>query len=144
MAEDKKDKKKDALIIAGLVIGCLIIAYFMAYFEVVKRAKREYNEGVKFLDFYRNPDMKKKYYDEKLAKKEINEIEYQMLMEDNALKNAYVEFQTVVDLFTPPESKWVKQSRQKLNEIKPEYDAWIKQLQSEVDKASTAPIKKVK
>jgi hypothetical protein len=38
-------------------------------------------------------------------------------MEDSALKNAYVEYQTVIDLFTPPESQWVKMSRERLQEI---------------------------
>ena len=142
--EEKKNKLNDALIIAGLVVLTLVIAYFMARFEVVRRAQREYNEGEKFLNFYRAPDAKKQYYDNKLKKKEITDIEYEMLMEDNALKNAYVEYQTVVDLFTPPESEWVKKSRQRLSEITPEYNAWIAQLAAEVQKASNAPVKPVK
>jgi hypothetical protein len=142
--EEKKNKLNDALIIAGLVVLTLVIAYFMARFEVVRRAQREYNEGEKFLNFYRAPDTKKQYYDNKLKKKEITDIEYEMLMEDNALKNAYVEYQTVVDLFTPPESEWVKKSRQRLTEITPEYNAWVAQLSAEVQKASNAPVKPVK
>ena len=140
--EEKKNKLNDALIIAGLVVLTLVIAYLMARFEVVRRAQREYNEGEKFLNFQRNPDAKKQYYDEKLRKKEITDIEYEMLMEDNALKNAYVQYNTVVDLFTPPESEWVKKSRQRLTEITPEYNAWVAQLSAEVQKASNVPIKK--
>lgn len=140
--EEKKNKINDVLIIAGLVVLTLTIAYFMARFEVVRRAQREYTEGEKFLNFYRNPDAKKLYYDDKLKKKEITDIEYEMLMEDNALKNSYVQYNTVVDLFTPPESEWVKKSRQRLTEITPEYNAWVAQLSAEVQKASNLPVKK--
>jgi hypothetical protein len=139
----RKNGKVD-LVTVGIVAACIIIAVVMVYMEINRRAKREFLEGEKYLSFYRNPDLKKQYYDEQLGKKEINEIEYQMKMEDNALKNAYVQYQTVVDLFTPPESEWVKKSRQRLAEITPEYNAWVKQLQSEVEKASTAPVKKPK
>ena len=139
--EEKKNKVNDILIIAGLVVLTLLVAYFMARFEVVRRAQREYTEGEKFLNFHKNPDAKKQYYDNKLKKKEITEIEYEMLMEDYALKNAYVQYQTVVDLFTPPESDWVKKSRQRLTEISPEYNAWVAQLSAEVQKASNTPIK---
>ena len=139
--EEKKNKLNDTMIIIGLVILTLVIAYFMARFEVVRRAQREYTEGEKFLNFYRNPDVKKQYYDNKLQNKEITDIEYEMLMEDNALKNSYVQYNTVVDLFTPPESEWVKKSRQRLTEITPEYNAWVAQLSAEVQKASNTPIK---
>lgn len=65
-----------------------------------------------------------------------------MLMEDNALKNAYVQYQTVIDLFTPPESKWVKLSRERLREIEPLYNQWVESLRLEVEKAAKQPIKK--
>ncbi len=136
------EKAKNILTITGLVILTLIIAYFMARNEVIKRAKREYLEGEKFLSFYKNPELKKQYYDEKLKKKEITQEEYEMLMEDNALKNAYVQYQTVIDLFTPPESKWVKLSRERLKEIEPLYNQWVESLKAEIEKASKEPIKK--
>ncbi|HRU40161.1 MAG TPA: hypothetical protein P5511_09805 [Candidatus Goldiibacteriota bacterium] len=138
---EEKDKKKDLLVTIGLVAITLLAAFFMARFEVERRAKREYIEGEKFLSFHRTPDLKKQYYDEKLRKKEITEPEYEMLIEDNALKNAYVQYQTVVDLFTPPESKWVKMSRERLKEITPEYEAWVAALKKEVESASQQPKK---
>lgn len=140
MAEDKA-KLNNNLIIAGLVIASLIIAFFMARFEVERRAKREYLEGEKYLSFYKTPDLKKQYYDEQLRKKAITEPEYEMLMEDSDLKNAYVQYQTVVDLFTPPESKWVKLSRERLNEITPVYNAWVDSLKKEIE---AAPISRAK
>jgi hypothetical protein len=139
---ENKEKIKDILVITGIIILTLIIAYFMARYEVVRRAKREYLEGEKFLSFYKNPELKKQYYDEKLRKKEISQEEYEMLMEDNALKNAYVQYQTVIDLFTPPESKWVKLSRERLKEIEPLYNQWVESLRLEVEKAAKQPIKK--
>jgi len=135
-------KTKNILTISGLVAGTLIIAFLMARFEVVKRAKKEYLEGEKYMKFYTHPDEKQKYYDEKLKNKKISETEYQMLMEDNALKNAYIQYQTVVDLFTPPESKWVKKSRQRLQEITPAYNAWVEKLKSEVESAEYKPVGK--
>lgn len=135
------EKNKNTLITICLIILTLIIAYLMAYFEVIKRAEREYKEGEKFLEFYKNPEKKKQYYDEKLRKKEIGEPEYEMLMEDNDLKNAYVQYQTVVDLFTPPESKWVRLSRERLKEITPLYNEWVNQLKAQIESASTAPKK---
>ena len=142
--EDKKLSKKDILITIGLIAVVGVIIYAMAAFEVVRRAEREYKEGEKYLNFYRVPEAKKQYYDDKLKKKEITEIEYEMLMDDNALKNAYVQYQTVVDLFYAPESEWLKKSKDRLKEITPEYQAWVQQLSAEVQKASTAPIKKPK
>jgi glutathione S-transferase len=142
--EEKKFSKKDVLITIAIIIAVGVIIYLMAAFEVVRRAHREYNEGEKYLNFYRNPSAKKAYYDEKLQKKEITDIEYEMLMDDNALKNAYVEYQTVVDLFYAPDSQWLEKSKERLKEITPEYQAWVQQLSTEVQKASNAPIKKPK
>ncbi len=140
MAEGNGNKN-NTLIIIGLVAGTLLIAFLMARFEVVRRAEREYKEGEKFYSFWKTPDLKRQYYDDQLRKKAISEAEYEMLMEDNALKNAYVQYQTVVDLFTPPESKWVKMSRDRLNEITPEYNAWVESLKKEIDAAPYVPKK---
>ena len=56
-------------------------------------------------------------------------------MQDKSLKNAYIQYQTVVDLFTPPKSKWVIKSIEQLNEITPEYNEWVKKLKSEINAA---------
>jgi len=61
----EKNKAIDIIIIAGIVAVALIIMFIMARFEMVRRAGREYNEGEKFMSFYKNPDLKKQYYDEK-------------------------------------------------------------------------------
>ncbi len=140
---ENKEKNKEYLIITGLVVITLVIAFLMADFEVMRRAKREYLEGEKFLNFYKDPGAKATYYKDKLDKKEITDLEYEMLMDDNALKNAYIQYKTVVDLFTPPESSWVKKARERLKEVEPEYNEWVRQLEGEVNSASnTIPAKK--
>ena len=133
---ENKEKNKEYLFIAGLVLVALIIGFLLANFDVMRRAKHEYLEGEKFLNFYKNPDAKAAYYKDELDKKQITELEYEFLMDDNSLKNAYVEYKTVVDLFTPPESEWVKKARERLKEVEPEYNAWVKQLESEANGAS--------
>jgi len=139
---ENKEKNKEYFIIAGLVVITLVIAFFMADFEVMRRAKREYLEGEKFLNFYKDPGTKAAYYKDELDKKQITELEYEMLMDDNALKNAYIQYKTVVDLFTPPESSWVKKARERLKEVEPEYNEWVKQLEGEVSSASNTPAAK--
>ena len=48
-------------------------------------------------------------------------------MKESSLKYAYVWFQTACELFTPPESRWVVLSRQKMAETK---ELWKKELQA--------------
>ena len=140
---ENKEKNKEYLFIAGLVLVTLIVFFILADFDVMRRAKHEYLEGEKFLNFYKNPDTKAVYYKDELDKKKITELEYEFLMDDNSLKNAYVQYKTVVDLFTPPESEWVKKARERLTEVEPEYNAWVKQLEGEANGASnTLPAKK--
>ncbi len=140
---ENKEKNKEYLFIAGLVVITLIIFFALADLDVMRRAKHEYLEGEKFLNFYKNPDAKAAYYKDELDKKKITELEYEFLMDDNSLKNAYVAYKTVVDLFTPPESEWVKKARERLKEVEPEYNAWVKQLESNTNGTSnTANVKK--
>lgn len=127
---------KKNLINAGIIILTVIVAFVMVNLELVRRAKREYKEGEKFLEFHKNPSKKAEYYNKMLADKKITQEQYEMLMEDSALKNAYVQYTTVTDLFTPPESKWVKLSRERLKEVEPEYNAWVASLQKEIDAAA--------
>ena len=131
-------KKNNMLFIVGLIAATLIIIYALISFELVRRSKRDYTEGEKYFDFYKNPDKKKVYYDEKLAKKQITEAEYAMLLEDSALKNALVWYETVVDLYAPPENKWITLSRERLKEVRPLYTAWAETLKSQ----ALPPVKK--
>jgi hypothetical protein len=46
-------------------------------------------------------------------------------LRESSVKYAYIWYQTVVELFSPPESKWVRLARQKMPEAK---ELWKKEL----------------
>jgi hypothetical protein len=120
--------KTDWFFIAATVLVTLAIAWGMARHELVSRAEKAYLEGEKYYSWYQDPAKKKAYFDGELAAKRINPDQYQLLMEDNDLKNAYVWYETVLDLFQPPRSVWVEKSEERMKEVKPKYDAWLKSL----------------
>lgn len=120
--------KSDWFFIAATVLVTLGIAWGMARHELVSRAKGAYLEGEKYYSWYQDPAKKKAYFDGELAAKRINQDQYELLMEDNDLKNAYVWYETVLDLFQPPRSEWVEKSEERMKEVKPKYQAWLKSL----------------
>jgi hypothetical protein len=140
--EKMTDKMKENLIITGIVLAAVIIGVIMVYAELVKRAHREYKLGEMYERFDANPAEKKAYYDDLLAKQKITKEEYELMMDDNALKNAYVQYQTVIDLFQPPRSKWVKLSEERMKVVEPRYNAWVESLKAEIEKAEKKATKK--
>ena len=129
--EQKKRWVKNALIAAGTIA----VLYAMVYVDVVLRAREAYLEGEKYMSWSENPGLKKSVLDEKFNKqksdldkkldhKKLSKDEYDRQvevatfdrdrqMEESSLKYAYVWYQTAYELFSPPESKWVKLSREK-------------------------------
>lgn len=113
----------------------LLLLYGMIYLDVVSRAKNAYLEGEKYSRWADHPDEKKAAIDadyeksktdldRKLASNEIKKSEYDRQLEilqfdrdrhleESSIKYAYVWYQTAYELFSPPESKWVKLSREK-------------------------------
>lgn len=105
----------------------------MVYVDLVFRAKEAYLEGEKYLEWNAHPDLKKAYYDKLLVTKEqkiksniqsgritaaegqeqltLARFEEKERLSESSLKYAYVWFQTAVQLFSPPESRWVKRAR---------------------------------
>ena len=120
--------KSDRFFILATILATLAIAYGMARYEVVSRAKRAYLEGEKYYSWYKNPAEKKKFFDGELAAKKISEDAYKRLMEDSDIKMAYVWYETVTDLFQPPRSQWVIKAEERLKEVKPLRNAWLKSL----------------
>ena len=120
--------KTDWFFIAATVLVTLMIAWGMARHELVSRAKKAYLEGEKYYSWYQDPAKKKAYFDGELAAKRVTQDQYSLLMEDNDLKNAYVWYETVLDLFQPPRSEWVEKSEERMKEVKPKYQAWLKTL----------------
>ena len=107
------------------------------------RARSAYLEGEKYLEWDRRPELKKAHFDaelqrreeslrrEKLAPEELEQrlilarFERDQRVAESSLKYATVWFQTAVELFSPPESRWVALSRQKMAQTK---ELWKKEL----------------
>ncbi|OGR87482.1 MAG: hypothetical protein A3A86_01640 [Elusimicrobia bacterium RIFCSPLOWO2_01_FULL_60_11] len=120
---------------AGVVLAVIAAFYAMVYADVVLRARDAYLQGEKYMRWHEDPRLKmtelnskyekqKAALDEKLSKKKINQDEYDRqleiaafdrdrLMEESSVKYAYVWYQTAYELFSPPESRWVRLSREK-------------------------------
>ena len=121
----------------------------MVVADVILRARESYLEGEKYMRWNENPELKKtdlfaKYgklktdLDSKLEKGKIKKDEYDRQieiitfdrdrqMEESALKYAYVWFQTAYELFSPPESKWVRLAREKAPVAK---EKWKEELRA--------------
>jgi len=135
--------------IFSAVFICIAAVYAMVYLDVVSRAREAYLEGEKYLSWHENPSQKKEYLDAELderlkaLKKELErgrisseeyadkvdiaKFDYERNMEESSIKYAYIWYQTVVELFTPPESKWVKKSRVKMTAAK---ELWKQELKN--------------
>lgn len=120
--------KKDWAFYTGLILIVAATAYGMARYELVRRAKGAYTEGEKYYSWYQEPAKKKAYFDAELAAKRVTQEQYELLMEDNDLKNAYVWYETAIELFQPPRSQWVVKSEERMKEVKPKYQAWLRSL----------------
>lgn len=130
-----------------MVLGTIGIVYIMIYVDVIMRAREAYCEGEKYWSWHFHPEEKRTYLELDLAK-EINAVEkkftrgkidktqyeqeihiaqfnFKEALEESSIKYAYVWYQTAVELFSPPESKWVKLSREKMKEAK---EMWKQEL----------------
>jgi len=128
-------------------LGCLAAVYAIATVDLILRARSAYLEGEKYLEWNRNPALKKLHFEAARADKEerlrrefqtgritaaeleqkleLARFESDQAMAESSLKYAYVWFQTAVELFTPPESRWVVMSRLKLAQTR---ELWKKEL----------------
>jgi hypothetical protein len=133
--------------IAVTAAVCIAAVYALIYVDVVLRARSAYLEGEKYWSWYQEPRLKdaaiqdwylleKGKIDGKQAKNTITKDEYDRQLElldftrnqklrESSIKYAYVWYQTVVELFSPPESKWVKLAREKMPKAK---ELWKKEL----------------
>lgn len=132
---------------ALIALGGAAFVYGAAYIDVTLRARSAYHEGEKYLAWDKDPALKRAHFDSIFATKKfkleaellgghLSKPEYEQRVElarferdervkESSLKYAYTWFKTVVDLFTPPESKWATLARQKLPEVKA---AWRAEL----------------
>ena len=129
------------------VSACVLAVYGMAYADLWLRARTAYLEGEKYLQWDRQPQLKAAYFEEVLAAKQARlkkdqaagrltpqELEQRLALarferdeavQESSLKYAYVWFQTAVELFSPPESRWVIRSRRQMAAAK---ELWKKEL----------------
>lgn len=123
-----------------LVIITIIIVYVMIRIDVIMRARHAYLEGEKYWTWHFQPQLKidylNKYFDneikklkKQLDKNKIPKEEYERQLEilqfdkerqfeESSIKYAYIWYQTAVELFQPPKSRWVKLSQQKMEQAK--------------------------
>lgn len=116
-----------------------LIVLGLVYADLVLRARHAYFEGEKYFNWYKNPsekvqffnldfETKKKNLDSKLAEKKLSQEQYQFELEmlqfdrdfhltESPLKYSYQWYRDAVELFNPPESKWVKLSKEKLPQV---------------------------
>ncbi len=128
---------------AAIVLG----VYGLVYTDLVLRARSGYLEGERFMEWHRNPGVKKAHFDARFReakarldreKKKVglSDGEYEQRLEierfrrdeavaESSLKYAYHWYKTVVDLFSPPESRWVRRARSRMVEAK---ELWRKEL----------------
>lgn len=134
---------------ALLVAACIAAVYAMVYVDVVLRARHAYLEGEKYRAWYENPQLKEQAFaaafdkekaalSAKKAKGTLSGEEYERQLElaqfsrderlkESSIKYAYIWYQTAVELFSPPESKWVKMSREKMPQAK---ELWKQELRA--------------
>lgn len=131
-------------------LGGLAFVYAVAYADLVLRARSAYLEGEKYMAWNEHPELKKMALDgEYLAQvKELHDrsvreswtqevldqrmflarFQHDERMKESSVKYAYVWFRTATELFTPPESKWVKLCRERAPVAKA---LWKKELDAQ-------------
>jgi len=134
--------------IVYIVLG-ITFFYGIIYIDITLRARKSYLTAERYLDWYMNPEKKENYFkekfekekiflDKKFSKGKISQQDYDLQLEmlkfkieqqkqESSLKYAYIWYKTVIELFSPPETKWVKLAKEK---IEPTKKLWIKELES--------------
>jgi len=102
------------------------MAWGMARHEQVSRAHEAYLQGEKYYDWYRNPADKKAYLDGELSAQRVTAEQYGLMMKDSDLKNAVAWYSSVKDLFPAQGNVWVLRSAERMKEVEPAYEAWLK------------------
>jgi hypothetical protein len=131
--------KKGAL----TALGCAAFVYAAVYVDLVLRARTAYLEGEKYMEWAAKPELKKAALEAELAEREkalraekltaaeleqrlaLARFEHEERVKESSYKYAYVWYQTAVELFSPPDSKWVRLAREKLPVAK---ELWKKEL----------------
>jgi hypothetical protein len=131
-----------------LVAATVAIMYGMIYIDVVSRAKEAYMEGEKYWAWTDHPEQRVQFLNDqlttekaelqnKLSKGKLSQDEYDRELQlaqfdhdqqakESTIKYAYIWYQTAVDLFSPPNSKWVQLARVKMPQAKERWKAELR------------------
>lgn len=118
--------------IVGVIAAGAVFVYGVIYIDVVMRAKEAVREGDKYMEWHRNPAQKAAHF-ENWYQAEVNKLEKTPVedynqkvaslkferdfnINESSLKYAYQWYKDAYELFSPPQSKWVKAARQKAPE----------------------------
>ena len=137
-------KKNLVLILLGIA-AC----YAIVYVDVVLRAREAWTKGEQFWRWADHPeeraaylqseetkelaDLDKKHSEGKVSSadydrdKELLQFRYLQMGKESCIKYAYIWYQTAVQLFSPPDSKWVRLSREKMSLAK---ERWRDELRA--------------
>ena len=139
---------------AASLIGAI---YGMVYVDVVLRARDAYQEGEKYWRWAEHPEVYRQWLDQKLAadkgaleaqragghlsveeldrRLDLLQFGYEQSLRDSNMKYAYYWYQTAVDLFSPPDSKWVKRAREKMPLAKERWKAELREKKIPFDES---------
>ncbi|MBI4397202.1 MAG: hypothetical protein HY548_08910 [Elusimicrobia bacterium] len=118
---------------ALLVAATAAVAYAMVYVDVIARAREAYRQGDQYMRWHQDPEEKKRSFekkflkekdvlDKRLKKGELTEEEFNQDLEvlrfdrdqavnESSIKYAYQWYKDAYELFSPPESRWVRRAR---------------------------------
>ncbi len=122
------------------VLAGLVIVYALAYADVAWRARSAYLEGEKYMAWSLDPALKRAALQAEFAGREralrdeaaagklsgaeleqraaLLRFDFNERLQESSLKYAVAWYRTAVELFSPPESRWVALSRSRLAEAK--------------------------
>jgi len=112
------------------------VFYGMVYVDVIWRARESWLEGEKYWRWADHPKERAAFLEAQLTQNralldkkraasqttpedyardvELLEFSHQQALKESSIKYAYIWYQTAAELFSPPESKWVRLSREKM------------------------------
>jgi hypothetical protein len=118
---------------ALLVAVAAVAAYGMVFVDVMARAREAFREGARYERWHQNPEEKKAHFerkflkekallDDRLAKGKITRDDYNedldvlsfdrdQAVSESSIKYAYQWYKDTYELFSPPESRWVRRAR---------------------------------
>ncbi|PIR19352.1 MAG: hypothetical protein COV48_02510 [Elusimicrobia bacterium CG11_big_fil_rev_8_21_14_0_20_64_6] len=136
-----------AVLIAAALVA---VVYGMARVDLILRARTAYLEGERWMEWSRQPELKKAHFDAELSVREgelsrelakgkidrptyerkagLARFERDQAVAESSLKYAYIWYQTAAELFSPPENRWSVRARVKMTEARA---LWKKELDAQ-------------